>query len=79
MEDGNIKSARVALGGVSHKPWRADQAERMLIGKKPDEETFKAAAATELEAAKAYKHNGFKIELARRTIVRALSETVALA
>jgi xanthine dehydrogenase YagS FAD-binding subunit len=79
LENGLIKSVRVALGGVAHKPWRADQAEQMLIGKKPDEATFKAAAATELESAKAHKHNGFKIELARRTIVRALTETVALA
>ena len=79
IEDGKIKSARVALGGVSHIPWRADQAERVLIGRKPDEATFKVAAASELESAKGYKNNEFKIELARRTIVRALTETAALA
>ena len=78
VEDGKIKSVRIALGGVAHKPWRADQAERVLIGRKPDEAAFKIAAQTELESAKGYEHNRFKIELARRTIVRALSETAAL-
>jgi xanthine dehydrogenase YagS FAD-binding subunit len=71
-----IKAARVALGGVAHKPWRASKAEAELIGKNPNEKTFRAAADAELAAAKGYKHNSFKIELAKRAIVRALS-TVA--
>jgi xanthine dehydrogenase YagS FAD-binding subunit len=71
-----IKAARIALGGVAHKPWRASKAETELIGKNPNEETFRAAADAELAAAKGYKHNSFKIELAKRAIVRALS-TVA--
>src|SRR3954468_16008059 len=78
LQDGNIKSARVALGGVAHKPWRAQKAEAALAGKKVDEETFRAAAEAELAPAKAYKHNGFKIELAKRAIVRALSTVAAM-
>ena len=71
-----IKVARVALGGVAHKPWRAEKLEKVLAGKKADENTFRAAAEAELAAAKGYKYNSFKIELAKRAIVRALS-TVA--
>ena len=71
-----IKAARVALGGVAHRPWRASKAESELVGKNPNEKTFRDAAETELAAAKGYKHNSFKIELAKRAIVRALS-TVA--
>jgi xanthine dehydrogenase YagS FAD-binding subunit len=78
LQDGNIKSARVALGGVAHKPWRAQKTEAALAGKKADEETFRAAAEAELASAKAYKHNGFKIELAKRAIVRALSTAAAM-
>ncbi len=74
--DKTIKAARVALGGVAHKPWRAEKLENVLAGKKADENTFRAAAEAELAAAKGYKYNSFKIELAKRAIVRALS-TVA--
>lgn len=74
--DKTIKSARLALGGVAHKPWRAAIAEKKLTGAKANEETFRAAAEAELADAKGYKHNFFKIELAKRSIVRALS-TVA--
>ena len=69
----NIKAARIALGGVAHKPWRASKTEQVLVGKTADEKTFRAAAEAELAAAKGYKHNSFKIELAKRAIVRALS------
>lgn len=72
VEDGTIKDVRLALGGVAHKPWRATEAERVLTGAKANEETFKAAAAEELKAARGYKHNSFKIELAERTIVSVL-------
>ena len=71
-----IKAARVALGGVAHKPWRASKTEAELVGKNPNEKTFRAAADAELAAAKGYKHNSFKIELAKRAIVRTLT-TVA--
>lgn len=69
---GTVREARIALGGVAHKPWRATRAERTLTGKKLDEPTLRAAAAAELEPAKGYKYNAFKIELAQRSIVRAV-------
>jgi xanthine dehydrogenase YagS FAD-binding subunit len=74
-----IKAARVALGGVAHKPWRASKAEQELSGKTADEKTFRAAAEAELAVAKGYKHNSFKIELAKRAIVRALSTIATMA
>jgi xanthine dehydrogenase YagS FAD-binding subunit len=72
--DGTINAARVALGGVAHKPWRATKAEQKLTGAKATEQLFREAAEAELAAAKGYKHNSFKIELAKRTIVRALNK-----
>jgi len=77
--DGAINDARIALGGVAHKPWRAFEAEKKLIGQKADEKSFRIAAETALAGAKGYKHNAFKIELAKRSIVRALQTTTALA
>jgi len=67
----------VALGGVAHKPWRAQRAEAMLVGQAAGEKTFRAAADAELAPAKGYKLNSFKIELAKRAIVRALSTVAA--
>jgi xanthine dehydrogenase YagS FAD-binding subunit len=74
-----IKAARIALGGVAHKPWRASTVEKKLIGQNPNEKTFRAAAEAELAAAKGYKHNSFKIELAKRAIIRALTAVTAQA
>lgn len=71
-DGGSAREARIALGGVAHKPWRATKAERALAGKKLDETTVRAAADAELEGAKPYRDNGFKIELTRRAIVRAV-------
>ena len=76
--DKEIKAARIALGGVAHKPWRANAAEKKLIGQTADEETFRDAAEAELAPAKGYKYNSFKIELAKRAIVRALSMVAAM-
>jgi xanthine dehydrogenase YagS FAD-binding subunit len=76
--DGTISNARIALGGVAHKPWRASEAEKSLIGQKADDEIFRSAAETALIGAKAYRHNAFKIKLAKRSIVRALTTTAAL-
>jgi xanthine dehydrogenase YagS FAD-binding subunit len=73
-----IKAARLALGGVAHKPWRANAAERKLIGQTADEKIFREAAEAELASAKGYKYNSFKIELAKRAIVRALSTVAAM-
>ena len=71
-EGNKIKSVRVAMGGVSHKPWRALEAEKMLVGKDATEANFKAAAEAEMKAAKPLEHNKFKVELGKRAIVRAL-------
>lgn len=72
--DGNkIKNVRVAMGGVSHKPWRAMEAEKFLVGKEATEANFKAAAEAEMKNAKPLEHNKFKVELGKRAIVRALS------
>ncbi|MEJ1238043.1 xanthine dehydrogenase family protein subunit M [Chryseolinea sp. T2] len=70
LRDGVVTSARIALGGVAHKPWRKVDAEQFLLGKTPDEDNFRKAATILLEGARAFKHNGFKIELAHRAIVR---------
>jgi xanthine dehydrogenase YagS FAD-binding subunit len=68
-----IREARIALGGVGTKPWRARRAERALAGAKPGTAAFQAAADAALEGAIARAHNGFKIELAKRTLIRALA------
>jgi len=73
VEDGAIAETRLALGGVGTKPWRARLAEQSLIGRAPTRETFEAAARAELAAAVPRKYNAFKIELARRAIVRGLT------
>jgi len=72
VENGMIRNARLALGGVAHKPWRAFAAEKVLTGAQANEETFTAAAAEELKAARVYMHNAFKLELAQRTMVSVL-------
>ena len=72
--DGNtIRSARIALGGVAHKPWRSEAAESLLRGKAANEASYRVAAEEALRGARVYKHNGFKVELAKRTIVLALT------
>jgi xanthine dehydrogenase YagS FAD-binding subunit len=71
-EGNKIKQARVALGGVAHKPWRALEAEKMLVGKEATEANFKLAAEAEMKQAKPLEHNKFKVELGQRAIVRAL-------
>ena len=66
MEGGTIKDVRLALGGVAHKPWRAERAEAALRGGPATEAAFRAAAEAELAAAAALRDNAFKIELATR-------------
>jgi xanthine dehydrogenase YagS FAD-binding subunit len=68
-----IREARLALGGVAHKPWRDDAVENWLVGKTVSRETFSAAADALLQNAEPLKHNAFKVTLARRAIIRALS------
>lgn len=69
-----IRSARLALGGVAHKPWRDHGVEFDLIGQEVSHETFAAAADALLQDAEPLQHNAFKIRLARRAVIRALSQ-----
>jgi xanthine dehydrogenase YagS FAD-binding subunit len=77
VESDRIMDARVALGGVAAKPWRAREAELILAGARPDGSLFHRAAEAALADAKPSGDNGFKIELARRIVVRALSLAAA--
>ncbi len=72
LNGNTIKKVRLALGGVAHKPWRAIVAESFLLGKTPTTANFERAASAEMERAKPLEHNKFKIELGKRSIVRAL-------
>ncbi|ORB31511.1 FAD binding domain-containing protein [Mycolicibacterium parafortuitum] len=67
-----IATARIALGGVAHKPWRAHKAEQMLAGSPADADAFSAAADAELAAAEPLPGNEFKVELTRRTLIAQL-------
>ncbi|GLS43934.1 FAD binding domain-containing protein [Methylobacterium brachythecii] len=77
LDGQTVKTARLALGGVAHKPWRNLEAEALLQGKSATRESFKAAADLVLREAKPQSENGFKIELARRAIVRGLEQAAA--
>ena len=77
IEAGGIKDARVALGGVAHKPWRVPEAEQTLKGRQPSRTAFGETADVILQDAMGFAHNSFKIELARRAIVRALEQAAA--
>jgi xanthine dehydrogenase YagS FAD-binding subunit len=72
-QNGKISAVRIGLGSVAPKPWRATKAEAYLIGKPVDAEYFRKAGEIALEDAQPKGHNKFKVELAKRTIVRALS------
>lgn len=74
VEDGHVRDVRVALGGVAHKPWRAARAEAVLRGGPAASLAFATAADAELAEARSLSGNGFKIELARRTMVAVLEE-----
>jgi xanthine dehydrogenase YagS FAD-binding subunit len=69
-----ISTARVALGGVAHKPWRSREAEQALIGRPATMATYREAAERALQNAKGWGHNDFKIELAKRTLCRTLAQ-----
>jgi xanthine dehydrogenase YagS FAD-binding subunit len=74
MEGDTIRQARLALGGVAHKPWRDLEAEAMLSRKSATKENFQTVANFVLRDAKGFGHNSFKIELAKHAIVRALKQ-----
>jgi xanthine dehydrogenase YagS FAD-binding subunit len=73
IDGGVIHQARVALGGVGTKPWRAYEAERALVGAAPRSAAFEAAASRAVDGAKPLEQNGFKLELAQRVVIRALT------
>jgi xanthine dehydrogenase YagS FAD-binding subunit len=69
---GRIRDARVALGGVAHKPWRPIEAEHALVDAEASPQSFAAAAEKALAGARGRGHNNFKIDLAKRTLTRTL-------
>jgi xanthine dehydrogenase YagS FAD-binding subunit len=79
LESGTIARSRLALGGVATVPWRARDAERVLDGAEPSRALFRRAAEVALGGAVTTPHNAFKVELARRAIVRALCSLTGLA
>jgi xanthine dehydrogenase YagS FAD-binding subunit len=74
VADGVVRDVRIAFGGLAHKPWRAHAAEEALRGSAADESAFGAAADAELSRAEPLRDNGYKVELARNTLVRTLVE-----
>jgi len=74
IEVGEVAEARIAIGGIAHKPWRAHVAEAALVDKPATEESFRAAAEAELAQARPLRDNAWKVELARETIVQTLLE-----
>ena len=79
LEEGKIKEARIALGGVAHKPWRVPTAEKLLEGKDLSPALFAEAAKLAVAGAKPLENNRYKVELASRGIVRALSKAAGIA
>jgi xanthine dehydrogenase YagS FAD-binding subunit len=73
-DGGTVTSARVAFGGVAHKPWRSVEAEAVLVDHPATMATYRAAAEAALKDAVGHGHNDFKIELAKRTLCRTLAE-----
>jgi len=79
LEGDTVRAARIALGGIAHKPWRAERAEELLAGKRLEPHTLRAAAAAAVEGAKPRRDNAFKITLAQRAIVRAVQTAAGMA
>ena len=79
LDGKKIRSARIALGGVAHKPWRAHEAEKALAGQEMSTAVFESASAKAVAGAHTYRHNGFKIQMAKQSIHRALSIAGGLA
>lgn len=77
VEGGHIRYIRVAMGGVGTKPWRSHEAEAALMGKAVDPAQFRAAAEAALKGAKPRTDNAFKVELAKRCLVRTLKLATA--
>jgi len=77
VEGGHIRYARVVMGGVGTKPWRSHEAETTLMGKTANQVTFRAAAEAAMAKAKPRTDNAFKVELAKRCLVRAMRTATA--
>jgi xanthine dehydrogenase YagS FAD-binding subunit len=73
-ERGTITAARIAFGGVAHKPWRSKEAEAALVGRPATMATYRAAADLAMKNAVGRGHNDFKIDLAKRTLCRTLAQ-----
>ena len=78
MDGGTVKQARIALGGVAAKPWRAREAEAALTGKSLDDATLTDAAEAAFRGAQPREHNTFKLALGKQTLIRALRQTAAM-
>jgi xanthine dehydrogenase YagS FAD-binding subunit len=78
IQDGTIRDARIALGGVATAPWRATEAEKVLNGQRFSDDVAKQAAQAAFQDAQTTKHNKFKIELGKQTIMRALTQASAM-
>jgi len=78
ISGGIIRNARLAMGGVAHKPWRLFEAEKSLIGKPVSEESFKHAAQIAMQGARAYEYNAFKLRMAPAAITEALKHASGL-
>jgi xanthine dehydrogenase YagS FAD-binding subunit len=79
VRDGTIREARLAVGGVAHKPWRVPEAELALANQPLDAASFQRAAELVVRGAQPLRHNAFKVELARRSVVRALAQAGGIA
>ena len=78
LEDGTVRGARIALGGVATVPWRAREAEGLLAGKRLDASTAASAARAAFAGAVARQHNAYKIALGQKTVARALLQAARL-
>lgn len=78
MQDGTIRDARVALGGVATVPWRAREAEALLKGQKLDDGLAQRVAGAAFADAKGRQHNSFKISLGKRVLARALQQAATM-
>jgi xanthine dehydrogenase YagS FAD-binding subunit len=78
MDGDVVRDARIALGGVAYRPWRASEAEDMLEGKRFSEALARQAADRAFAGARTHEHNAFKVALGRETLVRALVETAGM-
>ncbi len=78
LDGGAVRAARIALGGVATRPWRAEDAEAVLLGAPISEDAARHAAEIAFAGAVSHGDNAYKIELGKRTLVRALLQTAAM-